>query len=102
MPAVWKEPGLPAAERDHTRPRRCWADRGGVLRPERSARILAEPASPNLNGPALDGAVGWLDREIEAGHEAGDHSIVVERVLAIGANPSVSLLIFHRGRFGTV
>lgn len=65
-------------------------------------RFAGVPFHGRLCGPALDGAVGWLDCEMETEHEAGDHLIVVARVLEIDANASVSPLVFHRGRYGTV
>jgi 3-hydroxy-9,10-secoandrosta-1,3,5(10)-triene-9,17-dione monooxygenase reductase component len=52
-------------------------------------------------GPALDDAVAWLDCELEAEHEAGDHTIAVARVLDLGAAPEVAPLVFFRGVYGT-
>jgi 3-hydroxy-9,10-secoandrosta-1,3,5(10)-triene-9,17-dione monooxygenase reductase component len=52
-------------------------------------------------GPALDDAVAWLDCEIDAEHDAGDHTIVVARVLGIDATPELGPLVFFRGRYGT-
>jgi flavin reductase (DIM6/NTAB) family NADH-FMN oxidoreductase RutF len=36
--------------------------------------------------PIIDGTLTWLDCQIVAEHEAGDHTIVIGRVLAIGPN----------------
>ncbi len=53
-------------------------------------------------GPGLDDAVGWIDCEIEALHDAGDHVIVVGRVLALEAPKGQALpLVFHRGAYGS-
>lgn len=51
-------------------------------------------------GPALSEAVAWLGCRIEAEHEAGDHTIVVARVLRLHAVPEVEPLVFLRGRYG--
>lgn len=55
-----------------------------------------------LAGPALDDAVGWLDCELEVEHDAGDHLIVVARVLDLSADAAVRPLIFHRGRYSSI
>jgi flavin reductase (DIM6/NTAB) family NADH-FMN oxidoreductase RutF len=52
-------------------------------------------------GPALGGAVAWIGCEIVAEHDAGDHTIVVGRVLQIEATPEIDPLVFFRGRYGT-
>lgn len=50
--------------------------------------------------PVIDGAVAYVDCEVEAVHDAGDHDIVIGRVtdleLAGGTNP----LLFFRGGYG--
>ncbi|CAN5647409.1 flavin reductase family protein [soil metagenome] len=54
-------------------------------------------------GPALDGAVAWIDCVLEDEHPAGDHTIAVARVLKVEAVESVddaSALVFFRGRYG--
>jgi flavin reductase (DIM6/NTAB) family NADH-FMN oxidoreductase RutF len=53
------------------------------------------------SGPALADAVAWLECAIEAEHEAGDHTIVVARVLAIEAAAGTAPLVFFQGRYGT-
>lgn len=52
-------------------------------------------------GPALDDAVAWLDCKIHAVHEAGDHLIVVAKVVALEARADASPLVFFRGAYGT-
>ena len=52
--------------------------------------------------PVFPGSVGWIDCTIEAVHEAGDHDIVVGRVVQLeavedGADP----LLFFKGGFGS-
>jgi flavin reductase (DIM6/NTAB) family NADH-FMN oxidoreductase RutF len=53
-----------------------------------------------LGSPVLDGVVAWIDSELWAEYEGGDHTIVVARVLDLGADPGRSPLVFHRGGYG--
>ena len=50
--------------------------------------------------PVLDGVVAWIDSELWAEYEGGDHTIVVARVLDLGADASRTPLLFHRGGYG--
>jgi 3-hydroxy-9,10-secoandrosta-1,3,5(10)-triene-9,17-dione monooxygenase reductase component len=50
--------------------------------------------------PVLDGVVAWIDVALEAEHDGGDHTIVVARVLDLGADASRTPLLFHRGAYG--
>ncbi len=51
--------------------------------------------------PLLEGAVAWIDCDLYAVHEAGDHSIVIGHVRELDApNPS-SPLLFFRGGYGS-
>jgi 3-hydroxy-9,10-secoandrosta-1,3,5(10)-triene-9,17-dione monooxygenase reductase component len=52
-------------------------------------------------GPGLDDAVAWVDCEAYDEHEAGDHVIVVGRVLALGMRSNASPLVFYRGAYGS-
>jgi flavin reductase (DIM6/NTAB) family NADH-FMN oxidoreductase RutF len=52
-------------------------------------------------GPALCDAVAWIECTLEDEHEAGDHTIVVARVVAIEAAPDVEPLVFFRGSYGS-
>lgn len=57
--------------------------------------------TPSPHGsPVLDDVVAWIDGELEAEHEGGDHTIVVARVLDLGAHPDRRPLLFHRGSYG--
>jgi flavin reductase (DIM6/NTAB) family NADH-FMN oxidoreductase RutF len=59
------------------------------------------PWSPSAHGsPVLDGVVAWIDGELWAEYDGGDHSIVVARVLDLGADPERRPLLFHRGSYG--
>lgn len=65
-------------------------------------RFADVPFHSRLGGPALDDAAGWLDCELKTESEAGDHLVVIARVLDVDANPRVRPLVFHRGRYSTV
>ncbi len=57
--------------------------------------------APSPHGsPMLDGVVAWIDSELWAEYDGGDHTIVVARVLDLGADPTRSPLVFHRGGYG--
>ena len=57
--------------------------------------------SPSTHGaPVLDDVVAWIDGELWAEYDGGDHSIVVARVLDLGADPGRRPLLFHRGTYG--
>ncbi|MEV0200218.1 flavin reductase family protein [Nonomuraea sp. NPDC050691] len=55
--------------------------------------------SPGGN-PVLDGALAWIDCSIEAEHPAGDHVIVVARVLQLDVHADGGPLVFFRGGYG--
>jgi flavin reductase (DIM6/NTAB) family NADH-FMN oxidoreductase RutF len=56
--------------------------------------------SPAPNGsPRLHGALAWVDCEVESVHEAGDHYLVVARVVELETGTGQPLL-FYRGGFG--
>jgi 3-hydroxy-9,10-secoandrosta-1,3,5(10)-triene-9,17-dione monooxygenase reductase component len=50
--------------------------------------------------PVLDGVVAWIDGELWAEYDGGDHTIVVARVLDLGAHPDRRPLLYHRGSYG--
>ncbi len=52
-------------------------------------------------GPALDEAVAWIDCEIDAEHPAGDHTIVIAKVLDLDVSGAYRPLVFFGGRYGT-
>jgi 3-hydroxy-9,10-secoandrosta-1,3,5(10)-triene-9,17-dione monooxygenase reductase component len=56
--------------------------------------------SPAPTGPPrLHGALAWVDCQIETVHEAGDHYLVVARVVDLETGTGQPLL-FYRGGFG--
>ena len=50
--------------------------------------------------PILAEVLAWIDCEIDAVHEAGDHDIVVGRVLELEVEREHPPLIFFRGGYG--
>ncbi|WP_460946495.1 flavin reductase family protein [Okibacterium endophyticum] len=50
--------------------------------------------------PRVDGAIAWIDCDIENEYRSGDHVIVVGRIRAFDRSEGKPL-IFGRGRFGT-
>lgn len=51
--------------------------------------------------PILDGVIAWIDCELVAEHDAGDHTIAIGRVVDIGVEaPGKSPLLFFQGRYG--
>jgi 3-hydroxy-9,10-secoandrosta-1,3,5(10)-triene-9,17-dione monooxygenase reductase component len=53
-------------------------------------------------GPALTDAVAWIDCVIHAEHHAGDHTIVVAKVVATEAAEVAAPLVFFQGRYLTL
>ncbi len=57
--------------------------------------------SPAVNGaPRLHGALAWIECQLYEAHEAGDHLLVVARVVELESGPGQPLL-FYRGGFGS-
>ena len=50
--------------------------------------------------PVLDDVVAWIDGELWAEYDGGDHTIVVARVRDLGADPDRRPLLYHRGSYG--
>lgn len=50
--------------------------------------------------PVLSDVLAWIDCEIDAVHEAGDHWIVVGRVIELEVGHEGGPLVFFRGGFG--
>jgi flavin reductase (DIM6/NTAB) family NADH-FMN oxidoreductase RutF len=55
-------------------------------------------ASP-YGSPVLAGVSAWLDAELVAEHDGGDHTIVVAAVRALERDPQRHPLIFYRGHY---
>ena len=50
--------------------------------------------------PILHDCLAWIDCRIEEQHDAGDHLIVVGRVMELSSGHSGKPLLFYRGGFG--
>jgi 3-hydroxy-9,10-secoandrosta-1,3,5(10)-triene-9,17-dione monooxygenase reductase component len=55
--------------------------------------------SPGTGGPVISDVLGWIDCEIDTVHEAGDHWIVVGRVLDLEVGHEGAPLVFFRGGY---
>lgn len=56
--------------------------------------------SPSTGAPVLSDVLAWIDCELDTVHEAGDHWIVVGRVLDLEVGHEGGPLVFFRGGFG--
>jgi 3-hydroxy-9,10-secoandrosta-1,3,5(10)-triene-9,17-dione monooxygenase reductase component len=65
-------------------------------------RFAGLSCHPRSCGVGIDGALAWIDCALEAEHDAGDHTIVVGRVLEFEVGLPSDPLVFHCGRYGTV
>jgi flavin reductase (DIM6/NTAB) family NADH-FMN oxidoreductase RutF len=50
--------------------------------------------------PIIEGSVAWIDCDLHAVHEAGDHFIVLGKVHSLDADHSHRPLLFFRGSYG--
>ena len=59
--------------------------------------------SPATGSPLIDGALAYVDCTVHAVHEAGDHYVVIGRVvdLITDAGPEQDPLLFYRGEYRT-
>lgn len=51
--------------------------------------------------PALAGSLARIEADVEAEHDAGDHTIVIGRVTHLEVHREVPPLLFFRGKFGS-
>ncbi len=52
------------------------------------------------SSPRLEGALAWIDCEIDAIHEAGDHLIVIGAVKGLDVSGEGGPLAYYRGGYG--
>jgi len=50
--------------------------------------------------PILDGCIAYVECDLDAVHEAGDHDIAVGRVVDLGVTGESGPLLFYRGGYG--
>ncbi|WP_232836797.1 3-hydroxy-9,10-secoandrosta-1,3,5(10)-triene-9,17-dione monooxygenase reductase subunit [Lentzea terrae] len=56
--------------------------------------------TPSATGaPVLDGALTWVDCQVAAVHDGGDHHMVVGSVVELGPVRDAQPLLFYRGRY---
>jgi 3-hydroxy-9,10-secoandrosta-1,3,5(10)-triene-9,17-dione monooxygenase reductase component len=73
------------------------ARRFGVSAADKFAGVSWQPAA---NGaPILAGVLAWASCQVETVHEAGDHFVVIARVIELGTCTAGEPLLFYRGRF---
>jgi 3-hydroxy-9,10-secoandrosta-1,3,5(10)-triene-9,17-dione monooxygenase reductase component len=56
--------------------------------------------SPATGAPVINDVLAWIDCEIDAVHEAGDHYIVIGRVHELEVAHEGGPLVFFRGGYG--
>ncbi|ACL39760.1 flavin reductase domain protein FMN-binding [Pseudarthrobacter chlorophenolicus A6] len=59
---------------------------------------VSHTSSP-LGNPILDDALAWIDCELHAEHDGGDHTIVVASVRHLSARTDAEPLLFFKGRY---
>jgi flavin reductase (DIM6/NTAB) family NADH-FMN oxidoreductase RutF len=74
---------------------RTFAVSGG----DKFAGVGFKPAA-GTGSPVLADALAWIDCRIETEHDAGDHLIVVGRVVDLEVSRESKPLLFYRGGFG--
>lgn len=50
--------------------------------------------------PLLDGVLGWIECDLHAVADAGDHVLVMGQVRLLDAQPDGDPMLFFRGRYG--
>ena len=57
--------------------------------------------APQTGAPLIAGSLAWVDCKVELVHDAGDHELIIGRVLDLGIGEG-SPLVFFRSKFATV
>lgn len=60
---------------------------------------LGYKPAPFSDAPILEGALAWVDCELEAVHDAGDHEVVIGRVEDLQVSGEGHPLVFFRGGY---
>jgi 3-hydroxy-9,10-secoandrosta-1,3,5(10)-triene-9,17-dione monooxygenase reductase component len=64
-------------------------------------KFAGVPWAPSAHGsPVLADVVAWIDGQLWAEYDGGDHTIAVARVLDLGARPDRRPLLYHQGSYG--
>jgi flavin reductase (DIM6/NTAB) family NADH-FMN oxidoreductase RutF len=64
---------------------------------DKFAGVSWDPAP--TGSPILDGVSAWIDCSLEHEYDGGDHTIVIGRVLDLGADPARRPLLYYRGGY---
>ncbi len=67
---------------------------------DKFASIGWKPAE--TGSPLIDGVLAWIDCDLEATHDGGDHHIVVGRVKGLGVGHEGEPLVFFRGGYANL
>jgi 3-hydroxy-9,10-secoandrosta-1,3,5(10)-triene-9,17-dione monooxygenase reductase component len=57
--------------------------------------------APTTGAPVIEGSLAWVDCHMELVHDAGDHELIIGKVLDLGTNDG-SPLLFYRSKFATL
>ncbi len=57
--------------------------------------------APGTGSPVIAGSLAWVDCRVELVHDAGDHELILGRVIDLGVGDGSPLLFFH-SHFATV
>ncbi len=57
--------------------------------------------APGTGSPVIAGSLAWVDCRVELVHDAGDHELILGRVVDLGVGEGSPLLFFH-SHFATV
>jgi len=71
-------------------------------RDEREFRTVDFRPGEHTGSPIIEGNLGWVECELAAVYEGGDHSIFLGSVLDIGHGDRTDALVFHTGRFSVL
>ncbi len=52
--------------------------------------------APSSGSPVIEGCLAWVDCTVELVHDAGDHELIIGRVLDLGVGEGSPLLFFRR------
>ena len=67
---------------------------------DKFAGVAWQPA-PATGSPMIEGTLGYVDCQIQSAHEAGDHFVVVGRVLDLGTHDAEQPLLFFQGKYAS-
>ncbi|MEJ7584096.1 MAG: flavin reductase family protein [Acidimicrobiales bacterium] len=69
--------------------------------PDKFEGIGYKPA-PFSGAPVLEGALAWIDCDLDCVHEAGDHEVAIARVHDLQVGGVGGPLVFFRGGYGAL